>query len=103
MSEHEEVPRTGWKHRTRWFAAEFLVVLCGVLVALALQSIYQGRQDASREHAYLQQLLRDFTENESRLTTARNRETVLTDASWKLLGAIHSSTLTSSDSLRRWY
>ncbi len=30
----------------RWFAAEFAVVVSGVLVALALQAWYQSRQDA---------------------------------------------------------
>ena len=45
-----------WRNRIRWFAAEFLVVVTGVLVALAVQAAYQGGQDRQRERAYLQQL-----------------------------------------------
>src|SRR5688572_25817782 len=45
--------KSGWRARVRWFAAEFLVVVTGVLVALALQAWYEDRQDRDRETAYL--------------------------------------------------
>lgn len=49
-----------WGPKLRWFAAEFLVVVTGVLVALALGAIYQYRQDAKNEAIYLSLLGRDL-------------------------------------------
>lgn len=54
----------------RWFAAEFLVVVCGVLVALALNAYYQGRVEAQREAGYIQQLAADLRESEAVLERA---------------------------------
>ena len=48
-----------WSTRARWFAAEFLVIVTGVLVAVALGSVYQRRQDARNEATYLTLLSRD--------------------------------------------
>ncbi len=48
-----------WGLRLRWFGAEFLVVVSGVLVAIALNAWYQGRQDATTEATYLALLSRD--------------------------------------------
>ncbi|PAP75067.1 hypothetical protein [Rubrivirga marina] len=41
--------RGGWRRGARWFGAEFLVVVTGVLVALAVGAWWQGCQDAARE------------------------------------------------------
>ena len=59
-------PRTRWDWRgaARWFGAEFLVVVTGVLVALAVGAWWQGRQDAATERAYLRQLASDLRETE---------------------------------------
>lgn len=47
-------------HRLRWFLSEFLVIVAGVLVALAVNAWWQGRQDRQVEIAYLQQLQLDL-------------------------------------------
>ena len=57
-------PRWDWRGGARWFGAEFLVVVTGVLVALAVGAWWQGRQDAAREAAYLGQLAADLRETE---------------------------------------
>ncbi len=44
----------------RWFGAEFLVVVTGVLVAMALNAWYEGRRDATTEATYLALLSRDL-------------------------------------------
>lgn len=49
--------------RLRWFAAEFVVVVAGVLVALAVSSWAQERRDHGREEAYLRQLSADLAAN----------------------------------------
>jgi len=54
----------GWKSRLRWFLAEFLVVVAGVLVALALTSWAQDRRNLEREQAYLRQLNADLQTSE---------------------------------------
>ncbi|GAB5535927.1 MAG: hypothetical protein Rubg2KO_21760 [Rubricoccaceae bacterium] len=55
-------PRRRWtlRHAARWFGAEFLVVVTGVLVALAVGAWWQGRQNAAKETAYLRQLAADL-------------------------------------------
>jgi hypothetical protein len=60
----------GWAPGLRWFLAEFLVVVAGVLVALALSSWAKGRQDIAREQSYLRQLHADLGRNETELATA---------------------------------
>jgi hypothetical protein len=49
-----------WRTRARWFAAEFLVIVTGVLVALALNALYERREDGRNERAYLALLERDL-------------------------------------------
>lgn len=57
----------------RWFVSEFLVVVAGVLVALAVSAWWQGRQDRAHERQYLQQLDADLlaTENEMQIAKAQ--------------------------------
>jgi len=68
----------GLARGVRWFAAEFLVVVCGVLVALALNAYYQNRTDSNRESGYIDQLATDLVESETRLeeALARNRDEI---------------------------
>ena len=51
---------TTWQGRLRWFAAEFLIVVTGILVALALNAWFQGRQDEERATNYLKRIDRDL-------------------------------------------
>lgn len=59
-----------WRSWLRWFLAEFVVVVAGVLVALALTSWAQDRRDVHREQAYLRQLTADLVTNERLLAEA---------------------------------
>ena len=69
MPESSPTPsvRWNWRRGTRWFAAEFLVVVTGVLVALALNAWLGGRQHAAREQAYLREIARDLARTDSTL------------------------------------
>jgi hypothetical protein len=78
MNDAAPVPR--WRPSIRWFFAELLVVITGILIALAAQSWWQNRGNENAERAYLEQLLADTRENEELLTrritadsTARHR------------------------------
>lgn len=42
-----------WRPKLRWFAAEIVVVVAGVLIALALNAWWGARQDAAAERSYL--------------------------------------------------
>ena len=52
--------RWDWRPRVRWFAAEYLVVVLGVLTAVGINAWWQGRQDAATEAAYLRQIVQDL-------------------------------------------
>ena len=54
----------------RWFAAEFLVVVTGVLVALALNAFWQERQDRQHEISYLNQLYDDLIATDADMAEA---------------------------------
>ena len=56
--------RWDWRPKLRWFAAEILIVVAGVLIALALNAWWGNRQDAAREQSYLRQLAADLQETE---------------------------------------
>lgn len=48
--------RFDWRPKARWFAAEIVVVVAGVLIALALNAWWQGRQDHALETHTLREL-----------------------------------------------
>jgi hypothetical protein len=50
--------------RIRWLSAELTIVVAGILIALAIQSWVDGRDDRAREREYLRQLLADLRETE---------------------------------------
>lgn len=64
------VAKPHWLRTARWFAAEFTVVVAGILVALALSSWAEDRRDAKREQAYLQQLAADLDASDAILSEA---------------------------------
>ena len=56
--------RRAWNRKLRWFAGQILVVVTGILVALALDAWWDARQDAARERAYLRQLDADLAQTD---------------------------------------
>lgn len=66
-----------WRARFRWFAAEFLVVVTGVLVALTIGAWWEARREHELEQSYLQRLLVDLgadsVEFDNHLSVERNR------------------------------
>lgn len=59
--------RWDWRPRLRWFGAEIVVVVAGVLIALAINAWWADRQQAREEHRLLAALLAEADANEARL------------------------------------
>lgn len=59
--------RWDWRSGLRWFAAEILVVVAGILIALALNAWWQGREQRRDEQRLLAALLDEFGANRDRL------------------------------------
>jgi hypothetical protein len=62
-----------WRHAV----TEFVLIVAGVLVALAANSWWESRRDHDREHVYLVQLLADTHENAVRVGTAIAEDSAL--------------------------
>ncbi|WP_412069184.1 hypothetical protein [Rubrivirga sp. IMCC43871] len=80
--------RWDWRPTLRWFAAEIVVVVAGVLIALALNAWWGDRQQAQEEHRLLASLLGEVEANEARVarivafhTALRQTATTLLEAS----------------------
>ena len=63
----EPRPRSDWRPKVRWFAAEIAVVVAGVLIALALNAWWGARQQAREERRLLVALHDEFEANQERL------------------------------------
>jgi hypothetical protein len=97
-----ESVRAGPSGVLRWFAAEFFVVVTGVLVALGATSWWEGRQSYEREVAYLTQLLADL--DQTRVTVARSDQDMRygDDSAAALVRSFAEAEPPPQDSLDRW-
>ena len=57
-------PAIDWRSKARWFGAEYLIVVLGVLTAVGINAWWGDRQDRAREGVYLRQLAADLRETE---------------------------------------
>jgi hypothetical protein len=90
-----------WRVRVRWFAGEFLVVVAGVLTALAMQSWYQARQDAAAASTYLSQLKVDLEATQEMLETAVVEDSLRAEANAWLLDALRNPVMPTPESSSR--
>ena len=72
--------------RFRWFATELVMIVTGILVALAINTWWQGRETAQREQAYLADLVLDFEENAWRAGETLKDSDEVIEAAQILLG-----------------
>lgn len=56
-----------WRSRARWFVAEILIVVAGVLIALGVNAWWQDLQDEAAEQVYLEQILLDLDDTLAQL------------------------------------
>ncbi len=84
-----------WPQRLRWFLAEITVVVAGILLALGLQSWWQGRDNDARGALYQQQILAD-----ARLTRDTYKKAIAVDKELRAATARLSEALNSKQSLQ---
>lgn len=68
MTDGDETPvvrdstpsRRDWRFKVRWFTAEYLIIVLGVLTAIGMDAAWQARQDRTEEQVYLRQLAQDL-------------------------------------------
>ncbi len=63
-----------WRPKLRWFAAEFLVVVTGILVAFAINAWWQGQQAAASADNYLGLISRDLGDMAANLQELQDYE-----------------------------
>lgn len=92
-----------WRPRLRWFGAEFLVVVAGILAALAINAWWGARDDASRERRYLTQLRSDLLETERLVAEADSVMGPVDAAGAQLARAFFLPDRPPADSIVVWF
>jgi hypothetical protein len=96
------LPQYGWRPKLRWFAAEIVVVVAGVLIALAINAWWAARQQAREELHLLAALLAEFSSNQPRLAElVAFHDEVKTTAQTLLALSADPQSSVSSDSVDR--
>lgn len=83
-------------------AAEFVVIVVGVLVALGVDAARGSRDDRLREAVYLQQLQTDLTTTAESLANAISLEEAAIENADRVIQALNASVLPAPDSLGAW-
>ncbi len=86
----------------RWFASELLVVVTGVLIALALGSVYQIHLDRKREAQYVGQLIADLQETEQLMASVDSANRVWDRGISSLIRSFRGGPAPDRDSALAW-
>jgi hypothetical protein len=97
----ERLAAWGWR-RIQWLAAELTVVVAGILIALAIQSWVDGRDDRAREQEYLRQLRADLRETERLVMRDDSIHRIRDRAGVELLHAFFTPERPPRDSVLVW-
>ncbi len=91
-----------WSGKLRWFAAEILVVVVGVLIAFQINAWGQERADRAREQAYLRQLAADLRQTEEIVAETNAELAPREQAAGNFLRAFRMPIRPTRDALNRW-
>ncbi len=91
-----------WKAKTRWFAAEYAIVVAGVLTAMVLASWGDRRQESKKEQQYLRQLDADLAATEAVITSDDSQQIRVDSAGTLFLRAFLTVDRPPADSLAAW-
>src|SRR4051812_47630658 len=87
----------------RYAAAQLLLIVTGVLVALGAQAMWNDHQDRARETDYMRQLRSDLVETVTSLDTTIVNQSGSTERIGRIRQFLHSSgDIPPADSLTRW-
>jgi hypothetical protein len=99
LSPSRAVAVVPWRSTIR----EFLVIVAGILSALAAQTLWTRHQDQEMERDYLLQLLTDTRENEHRANDAIEHEELIRAATASAMTVLEGTgPLPPPDSMMRW-
>lgn len=98
----QHTQQQGWRRGIRWFLAEFIVVVSGILVALAAQAWYGAARDARLERGYVRQLISDLDDTLQALQQAVSQDSLRVNANLRFVEALHRSQPLNADSARAW-
>ncbi len=106
MSEHLEsitLPNNSlWLQRLRWFFAELIVVVAGILLALGLQSWWQGRENDVRGISYQRQVLADAKQTRASYQKAIATDAQLRNVTAQLIEALHNQQSLKGEDAMAW-
>lgn len=88
------------RNRWRWLFAELLIIVLGVLIALAIDEWRATTANAELEQQYLQQLIADLKSTENQMAAVAERNEVSSDGSKALLAIFESDENTSLERIR---
>lgn len=92
-----------WRAKARWFGAEYLIIVLGVLTAVGINAWWGDRQDAAKEQTYLRQLAADLAETERIVAERDDRMAVQTHAGFdRLLSSFDAVERPPADSVAAW-
>jgi hypothetical protein len=91
-----------WKARIRWFSAEYVIVVAGVLTAVAIAAWAEQRQESARARAYLHQLKADLTRTETVIARADSALAPHDRAGAEFVRSFYAAEQVPADSLARW-
>jgi len=89
-------------NQVRKAAAEFLLIVAGVLAALTVDAWWQGRLDNEHERQYLEQIAADVRSNRERLQEALELEQDQLQRAQSMLAAFRGGIPISEDSATSW-
>jgi hypothetical protein len=98
-----QLPRLPWGPRLRWFAAEFLVVVTGVMVALAMNAWWEGLQEKDRQRSYLAGVAAELRATETELGAEIERGQRLFEKVQQMHHAFFRASPPPMDSLLAWW
>ena len=88
--------------QSRWFFAELIIIIAGVLIALAIDEWRGKIENANLELEYLHQLSNDLRNTEEKMAAAAVSNAALENATNQLVAAFEGSEPVELDMFRQW-
>ena len=94
--------RWDWRPKLRWFGAEYLIVVLGVLTAVGINAWWGHRADRATEAEYIEQIAADLGQNQALLDAAIATERAQLALAENVEAAMYQAAPPDIDSIRAW-